>query len=95
MAELSKVAKAEQWNVHEHREELLSSDAATVYHLDHGQLCWWEVHWECILYHPIRFIDRHAAQKWIEGGCIAEIQESLSILQIGFSTVLIDVRNHD
>lgn len=82
------------WDCHEHRDELLSSVAATVYHLEKGQLCWWEIHWSCIIYHPIRFKNRRAAQKWIENGCIAEIQESLSMLQVGFSTHSLSKRNH-
>ena len=91
MTELTEAAEIDSyWNCHTHREELRTSLGATVYHLEYGQLCWWEVHWDCILYHPIRFNDRHAAQKWIEIGCIAEIQESLSILQVGFSKVLLE-----
>lgn len=81
------------WDCHEHRDELRSSNGATVYHLEKGQLCWWEIHWGCIIYHPIRFKNRLAAQEWIEKGCIAQIQESLSILQVGFNTKSIEIRN--
>ncbi len=83
----------ERWNCHEHRDELLTSYEATVYHLEKGQLCWYEMHYYCIIYHPIKFKDRHAAQKWIDNGCIAEIQESLSTLHIGFSTKSTEKRN--
>jgi hypothetical protein len=73
------------WDCHEHRDELWISNSCTVYHKEHGQLCWWEVHWDCIIYHPIQFKDKTAAAKWIGEGCIADIQEGLSRLQVGFS----------
>lgn len=76
-----------RFDCQEHRDELRVSDAATVYHSEWGQLCYWEVHWDCILYYPIRFKDKAAAQRWIESGTIAEIQESMSCLHVGFSKV--------
>ncbi len=82
-----------RWDCHDHRAELLSSYEGTVYHLEKGQLCWWEIHWDCILYHPIKFKDRHTAQEWIENGCIATIQESCHSLHVGFSTKSIEKRN--
>lgn len=94
MTEQTEASKVERWDCHEHRDELLSSNAATVYHLERGQLCSWEVYWDCIIYHPVQFTDRHAAQKWIESGCIADIQESFSMLQVGFSNKTLERRNH-
>jgi len=83
----------DDWNCHEHRTELCVSNANTVYHPEHGQLCWWEVHHDCRIYHPIRFKGPAEAHRWITSGCIAEIQESLSLLQVGFSLVTFELRN--
>lgn len=77
----------ERWDVHKHKEELSVSDSATIYHPEKGQLCYCEKHWDCILYHPITFKDRAAAFKWVREGCIADLQEGLGILGIGFSLV--------
>ena len=73
-----------RWDCHEHRDELHVSFNATVYHTEQGQLCYGERHWDVWLWFPIQFKDRSAAAKWINHGNIAEIQESLSILQVGF-----------
>jgi hypothetical protein len=75
----------EKWDVHQHKDELCVSDAATIFHPEHGQLCWCERHWDYLLFHPIKWNDRAAAYKWINEGCIAEIQEGLSCLAVGFS----------
>jgi hypothetical protein len=76
---------AERWDCHAHRDKLRVSDNATVYHREHGQLCFWESHYDCIIYYPIRFNDKAAAQRWVEKGCIAEIQEGMGILHVGFT----------
>lgn len=78
---------ATEWDVHQHKDELQVSDAATIYHPDHGQLCYCEKHWDCLLYHPIKWKDQTAAYKWINDGCIADIQEGLVCLAVGFSLV--------
>ena len=54
------------------------------HYLEHGQLCYIEKHYDCFLYHPIVFKDNAAAQRWIEDGCIADLQEQLSNLGVGF-----------
>lgn len=82
-----------RWDCHQHRNELSVSDAHTVYHPEHGQLSHYEIHWDCILYYPIKFKDCAQAHKWIESGCIAEIQESMSKLEVGFSTKSFEWRN--
>lgn len=82
-----------EWDVHQHKDELCVSDAATIYHPEHGQLCYCERHWDCLLYHPIQWKDRAAAYKWINEGCIAEIQEGLNCLAVGFSLVSFEKRD--
>jgi len=77
---------SERWNCHDHRDELHVSDNCSVYHPEHGQLCSWEIHYDCVLYFPILFKTKALAYKWIKDGTIAEIQESWSYLQIGFAT---------
>lgn len=80
-----KAKPKDRWDCHQHRDELHVSDAATVYHHERGQLCYYELHWDCIAWHPIRFKDRRAAYEWIESGCIADIQEGLGTLHVCFS----------
>lgn len=84
--------KSEYWNVHDHRDELKVSDSATVYHDEQGQLCYTERHWDCVLYFPIAFKSRQAAWRWVREGCIAELQESLGTLQVGFSKTTYEAR---
>ncbi len=81
------------WNVHEHRNELRVSDNRTIYHPEKGQLCYQERHYDCILYYPVKFKDKQSAYKWIESGCIADIQESLQTLSVGFSLYNYKIRN--
>jgi hypothetical protein len=81
----TQVKSREYWDCHKHRKDLRVSDACTVYHPDKGQLSYWEVHYDCTLYYPIQFIDKAAAHKWIENGTIAEIQEGMSCLRVGFT----------
>lgn len=76
----------ERWNCHEHRDELQVSFQATVYHHLHGQLCYTERTNDCYLHIPIQFKDTAAAYRWIEKGCIADLQEGMGTLQIGFTT---------
>lgn len=80
--EITQVEK--RWDCHEHRHELQISDHCSVYHPDHGQLCYSEKHYDCVLYFPVLFKDKAAAAKWIEKGCVAEIQEGLMNLGVGF-----------
>ncbi len=82
----------ELWDCHEHKDELLVSDAATVYHPKRGQLCYMEQHWDCFLWHPIKFSDRSKAYRWIRQGSIAEIQEGIMCLAVGFSTKAFEAR---
>lgn len=83
------------WNCHEHRGELRVSKNATVFHMDHGQLCYGESHWDHVLWFPVRFKDRAAAAQWIREGCVAELQESFGNLCIGFTTVCLLDRTKD
>lgn len=85
--------RIQRWDCHEHREELQVSSQNSVYHLEQGQLCFWDVRHDCILYYPILFADKAAAWKWIHSGCIAQIQESMSYLRVGFSTVMFKERD--
>ena len=48
-------------------------------------MLYWK-HYDCYLYYPIKFKKRETAKKWIEEGTITELQESMSILGIGFYT---------
>ena len=64
---------------------MLVSDAATVYHPERGQLCYFDRRWDCVLSYPIQFKNKAAAMNWIKSGTIAEIQEGLSMLAVGFS----------
>jgi hypothetical protein len=83
---MERVKVRRHWDCHKHRKELRVSDASTVYHPVKGQLCYWETHHDCNLYYPIKFKDRESAQRWIDEGTIAQIQESAGLLLIGFST---------
>jgi hypothetical protein len=74
------------WNCHDHRDELRISSQNTIYHEDHGQLCFGERIGKTWLFFPIKFKDKAAASRWIEKGCIAKLQEGLGILQVGFVT---------
>lgn len=74
-----------QWNCHQHKDELKISDGCTIYHPEQGVLCCAENHWDVVIFHPVVFKDKMAAQTWIESGCIADIQESLHSLKVGFS----------
>ena len=73
-----------RWDCHEHRDELKISDACTIYHPERGQLCYGERHWDCVLFFPLVFKSKQQANEWIEKGYIAQLQESLGILNVGF-----------
>jgi hypothetical protein len=73
------------WNCHEHRDELKVSEFCSVYHPEHGQLCVFEKHWDVVLSYPIQFKDKAAAHKWVREGYIAELQEGLGTLMVGFT----------
>ena len=77
------------------RDQLRISAYATVFHDVLGQLCEGENHYCGTLYHPIRFKSREAAGKWINNGCIAELQESLTNLNVGFRTISFAPRNQN
>lgn len=67
------------------RDNLRVSIFDTVYHPTDGVLCQGNREYGCVVYQPIMFRSRAAAQRWIENGTIAELQESLSNLCIVFS----------
>jgi len=75
----------ERWNCHDHRDELKVSDFCAVYHPEHGVRCYGEHSWDVAIFHPVLFKDKAAAYKWIESGCIAEIQESFHNLNVCFT----------
>lgn len=84
-----------RWDCHAHRDELRVSDEATVYHPEQGQLCYGERHYDGTLFYPLRFKDKAAAYRWIERGTIAEVQESLSVLAVGFVTCCFEPRKSE
>lgn len=89
---MSEASEKKRWDCHECRNELCISYFNTIYHPEHGQLCQAEKHWDGILFHPFHFGSKQAAQKWIETGFIAELQEDLSNLGVGFTTVCFKAR---
>ena len=77
---------SERWDCHLHKDELRVGCENTIYHPEKGQLCYGVREAYGWLFYPIRFKDKAAAYKWIKEGCIAEIQEGLTCLQVGFRT---------
>jgi len=75
---------SKSWNCHNDRKNLQISAMHTVYHPQHGQLCVGEKHYDCLLWHPITFTSAYHANKWIESGTIAELQEQLMNLYVDF-----------
>lgn len=75
------------WNVHLFKNELKISSYGTIYHHEHGQLCQAEHFHDCKLYYPVRFISKKEAQAWIDKGTIANLQEDLNNLDVGFQTL--------
>lgn len=85
----------ENWDVHDHKDELSVSDFLTIFHPERGVLCQYVIHWNHIIYQPIKWESREKAYNWIREGTIAEIQESLSNLHICFSFKCFEPRNRD
>ncbi len=56
---------------------------------DDAVLCVGTDRYDVTVYNPISWSTYGEAQKWINEGCIAEIQESLMILDVGFRKELI------
>lgn len=81
---------SKRWDCHDHRDELQVSHQCTVYHPEHGQLCYGMRQFFSWLYFPIRFGSRAAALKWVESGWISELQEGLSVLNVGFTKVCME-----
>jgi len=79
--------KEKRWDVHDHKDELYVSLFYTVYHPEKGQLCTWERETYAIVYLPIQFKTKALAYKWIESGTIAEIQEGMTCLRVGFTNL--------
>ena len=86
--------KKTPWDCHKHKDELKVSDHSTVYHPYRGQLCYAERQYDAFLFHPVVFTDKQAAWKWIESGTIADIQESLGCLGVGFVKECLKVRTY-
>lgn len=82
-----------RWDCHQHRDELRVSDSNTVYHDERGQLCYGYRHLNTFLFFPIQFKDKAAAYKWIESGCIAQLQEGLGCLAVGFELATLKIRS--
>lgn len=68
----------------EFREECEITIFDTIVHPEHGQLCQWDSGWNYIVFLPIQFKDKPAAYKWINEGTIAQLQEGLHSLCVGF-----------
>lgn len=73
--------------------EVLYDKTAIVIHKDIGVLCvLYRRRYDYKLYEPVKFNDAEKAQKWINSGCIAILQESFSELDIGFRIEMIVYR---
>lgn len=72
------------------REECEITIFDTVVHPEYGQLCQWNSKWNYIAFLPIQFKDKQAAYKWISEGTIAQLQEGLNNLCVGFIQRTID-----
>lgn len=83
----------DQWNVHEHRDELRVTRSHSVYHPDRGILCTREQRYDAFFWHPIVFTNAAAARMWIDFGSIAELQEGLGDLSVCFSDKSFELRN--
>jgi len=86
--------KEKYWNVHDHKDELCVSSYYTVYHPEKGQLCTWERETYAIVYLPIQFKTKALAYKWIENGTIAEIQERMNCLRVGFTNICFEEKTY-
>ena len=83
----------QDWDCHDHRDELFVGDCHTVCHATQGQLCTWSRAYPASgrvrVFTPIRFKTAADAANWIARGYIAEVQEGLSRLEVGFSNVMV------
>lgn len=70
------------------KDELRVGIGSIVYHREYGVLCQGIKESGGMAFHAIQFKDNAAAWRWIEDGCIAEVQEGTSNLAVSFSTVL-------
>lgn len=84
----------ERWDVHEHKDELFISDENTICHPTKGQLCRFSLNQQCVISVPVVFRTKALAQKWIENGCIADVQEEFQSLSVGFRNKLVDLRDN-
>lgn len=84
--------RLEPWDCHEHKDEMFVCNKV-VCHPEHGQLCFLSTTFQnsgkYTVSSPIEFNTEAAAQKWIDSGCIGEIQESLNYLHVGFTNVMV------
>ena len=73
--------------------EVLHDKTAIVIHKDIGILCVkYRKRYDYTLYEPVKFKDVERAQKWVETGCMAELQEGFSELDVGFRKEMIVYR---
>ncbi len=72
-----KISDSEWWIVHQPTETVLCQS-------------WNNYGW--LLTEPLRWKSAVTANKWIESGCIGELQESLTNLAVGFQNQLINAR---
>jgi len=76
--------------------EVLYDKSAIVIHDDIGILCVkYRDRFYYKLYQPVQFTDVEKAQKWVNSGCIAEIQENFNELDVGFRKEMIIYRELD
>ncbi len=77
-----------RWDCHEHRDEMFVI-GSVVYHPEHGSLCSFIDDWhdgtKFRVWQGIQFKNPAAAQKWINEGFIADLQEGFGTLQVQFS----------
>jgi len=73
--------------------EVLYDKTAIVIHKDIGILCVkYRDKYPYKLYEPVKFNDAQKAQDWIKSGYMAQLQESFSVLDVGFRKEMIVYR---
>lgn len=73
--------------------EVLFDKTAIVIHKDIGILCVkYRDKYPYKLYEPVKFTDAQKAQKWVESGYMAQLQENFSELDVGFRKEMIVYR---
>jgi hypothetical protein len=77
------------WDYTNHREELHVSNSGFVFHHKHGILCEGAIKGDYFVANPVRFKTRADAWAWIREGTIAEVQENLANLRVGFINIII------